>query len=109
MIINTKTKIINENQLKRILKNCDKDMKEAVRLAFYNGYPLRKIESEMKLKRRFLQHKIQVASMKALGFEVSFSQLRSSCVIYLFKKGNTPKDITKIMGYTKIKNKEKIK
>jgi len=101
MLVSVTSKIINEKQLKKIISNCNEDMKRAVELAFYNGLPIRKIESEMKLKRRYLQYRLKVDSTKALGFEVTFSQLRTSCIIYLFNQGYTPEYVTKILGYTR--------
>jgi len=101
MRINIKTKIINESQVKKLLEECDKDTKRAVELAFYKGLSLSKILSKVKIIRRTLQYKIKKASMKALGFEVTFSQLRTSCIIYLLNQGYSSEDVTEILGYTR--------
>jgi len=100
--ISFKGRILNEEEVKRLLDNCkETDTKEAISMAFYEGMTLSQILSKLKIKRTTLQARLTILSNKILGFQSSFAKLRNSTVIYLFNKGYTAEYINQFMGYSR--------
>jgi hypothetical protein len=100
--MNITGRILNEEEVKRLLDNCDRvETREAITMAFYEGMTLSQILFKIPIKRTTLQARLTKLSNKVLGFQSSFAKLRNSTVIYLFNKGYTAEYINEFMGYSR--------
>ena len=93
-------RIPNEREVQILLNSCEKErwnrklkkeeIKNAIRLAAFEGWKLKDIMMEISsINRRSLQKRLESLGKKYLGISLTFTVLRSSWILSCFNKGYT--------------------
>jgi len=100
--INITQKILNENEIIILIESTKSEqLKEAIKLAYYEGIKLSDILEKINIPRRTLQGKLSRLGEEVFEITVNFEQLRQSSMIRLINQGYTPEYVTKFMGYSR--------
>jgi len=100
--ISFSTRLFNESDILSLLKHSsNKKLNKAIKLAFYQGLKLKDILLVIKIKRRTIQGNLSNLGRRVFNINITFEQLRHSCLIRLFSDGYSVEYIADYMGFSR--------